>query len=249
MQFQKITRSAVFCFAAPAANFWKRHVSSALEKAFPGFLGDFLVSEFPQKRRCFDTQEFTRFFSTGTVSALNHVLWRVRSNKVIWVLGHCWVDILHIHTSLWDSLFFQNCLLSTVTDTLSDLDYVNRIDSRQRFRLIHTNTIASTILRIRTTGCMRIKQSPDKIVAHCSDEGGLLLRQGPRRRREETAWKWRRIKTSLVVVVFVLRVMTCIIFYIKCFGIELVLCDFCLTRFDLTRDSLFDNFFVAVFNK
>jgi len=32
--------------------------------------------------------------------------------------------------------------------------------------------IASTILRIRTTGCMRTQQSPYEIVGDCSDEGG-----------------------------------------------------------------------------
>ena len=32
--------------------------------------------------------------------------------------------------------------------------------------------IASTILRIRTTGCMRTQQSPYKIVGDCSDKGG-----------------------------------------------------------------------------
>jgi len=33
-------------------------------------------------------------------------LWRVLSNKVIRMFGHCWVDIPHLHTSKWDSLFF-----------------------------------------------------------------------------------------------------------------------------------------------
>jgi len=30
-------------------------------------------------------------------------LWRVFSNKVIQVFGHCWVDIPRIHTSEWES--------------------------------------------------------------------------------------------------------------------------------------------------
>jgi len=38
-------------------------------------------------------------------------------------------------------------------------------------------------------------------------------------------------------------------FLITCFGIELVLCDLYLTRFDLTKDFLFDVFFIDVFNK
>ena len=42
---------------------------------------------------------------------------------------------------------------------------------------------------------------------------GSLLCQGLRRRREETAWKRRRIKTSLVVVMLLLRVMTYVVFH------------------------------------
>jgi len=45
-----------------------------------------------------------------------------------------------------------------------------------------------------------------------------------------------------------LRVMTYVIF-MDCFGIKLVLCDLYLTRFDLTKDLLLDNFFIDVFNK
>jgi len=54
--------------------------------------------------------------SNGVVSASNHALWCVLSNKVIWVLGHCWVDIPQIHNSEWESLFMQSCLLSTVSE-------------------------------------------------------------------------------------------------------------------------------------
>jgi len=87
--------------------------------------------------------------------------WRVLSNKVIWALGHCWVDIPHIYTHEWDCLFFfQSCLLSTVTVTPSDSDYVNRSASLELNILHITSTIASTILCIRTTGCMRSRQSP-----------------------------------------------------------------------------------------
>jgi len=34
------------------------------------------------------------------------------------------------------------------------------------------------------------------------------------------------------------------LFCINCFGIELVLCDLYLTRFDLIKDILFDTFFI-----
>jgi len=46
---------------------------------------------------------------------------------------------------------------------------------------------------------------------------GSLLCQEFRRRREETAWKLTRIRTGLVVVIFMLRVMTCVVsIYISC---------------------------------
>jgi hypothetical protein len=57
---------------------------------------------------------------------------QVLSNKEIWMLSH-WVDTPPIHTSEWDSLFFQGFLLSTVTVTLSDSDYVKRSASFQWF--------------------------------------------------------------------------------------------------------------------
>jgi len=36
-------------------------------------------------------------------------------------------------------------------------------------------------------------------------------------------------------------------FLINCFGIEVVLCDLYLTRFDFTKGSSFDTFFTALF--
>ena len=41
-----------------------------------------------------------------------------------------------------------------------------------------------------------------------------------KRRREETLWKWRRIKTSLVIVIFELRVMTYVVSFINCFELN-----------------------------
>jgi len=73
-----------------------------------------------------------------------------------------------------------------------------------------------------------------------------LLCKWLRRRREETAWKRGRIKTSLVVVMLLLRVMTYVVFY-QLF--ELVLCDLYLTRFDLTKDLFVDTFFMNILNK
>jgi len=63
----KTAQSAVssgFFFAALAAKFGKRDISSALESAFPGFFGDIFGCSTPSKKTCFSTQEFTRFLST-----------------------------------------------------------------------------------------------------------------------------------------------------------------------------------------
>jgi len=87
------SRAALFFFFL-RPKFWKRNFSSASERAFH-ILADFFVAELPQKRGCFNTQEFTRFLSTCVVSASSHALWRVLSNKVIRVFFHCWVDISH----------------------------------------------------------------------------------------------------------------------------------------------------------
>jgi len=59
-------------------------------------------------------------------------------NKVIWVLGSCWVETPNINASGWDSLLFQSNLLSTVTVTLNDSECVNRSASLQQFRLKFT---------------------------------------------------------------------------------------------------------------
>jgi len=116
------------------------------EEAFPDFWDKSFDAEIPQKKR-FNTQEFNRFLSTGVMTALSRALWRVLLNKVFWVLGHCWVDTPHIHTSEWDLQIFHSCLLSTVTVTPSDSDYVNRSASLQRFHIrIHFFQIVHILL-------------------------------------------------------------------------------------------------------
>ena len=60
---------------------------------------------------------------------------------------------------------------------------------------------------------------------------GSLLCQRFWRRREETACKRKRIEISLVFVTIMLRVLTYVVSN-KLFGIEMVLCDLYLKRFD-----------------
>ena len=154
------------------------------------------------------------------VSLSSHAIWGVLWNKVISVLGHCWLVILHIHTSDWDFLFFQSCLLSTVTVTPSDSDYVNRSGLGQLNSRDSEPTIASTILCVGAIRCVK------EVCNHHGQEAGQKCgfdssrwetfirsaRHYARRRREETAWKQRRIMTRLVIVIFLSRVMTYVVF-------------------------------------
>jgi len=73
-------------------------------------------------------------------------------------------------------------------------------------------TIAGTILRIRTTGCMHTWQSSYEIVGDCSDKGGHRYQPLDRFILQEVLARRRKI--------FMLRVMSTL-FLIKCFGIEL----------------------------
>jgi len=97
------TARSFCCFAASTAKCWNRGISSALEKVFPGFRAIFLVAQHSPKKRFFLTRIHSLLVN-GYVTASSHALWRILSNKVIWVLGHCWVDTPHIHTFEGDSV-------------------------------------------------------------------------------------------------------------------------------------------------
>jgi len=59
------TETRGFFFATSAAKFfWKRHIRIASERAFPGFFDNIFGCSTPSKKRCFSTQDFTRFLST-----------------------------------------------------------------------------------------------------------------------------------------------------------------------------------------
>ena len=55
---------AIFFFAESVAKFWKHDISSASERAFLGVFGDIFGCSTLSKKRCFSTQESTRFLST-----------------------------------------------------------------------------------------------------------------------------------------------------------------------------------------
>jgi len=74
-RFQKIVRSVVLYFLRrQQRNFENITLVARWREHFRGYLADFFVVELPQKRGCSNTQEFTRFLSTGLVSASSHAL-------------------------------------------------------------------------------------------------------------------------------------------------------------------------------
>ena len=75
----------------------------------------------------------------------------------------------HIYMPLRETLFYPSCLLSTVTVTPSDLNYVNSSTSLKRVLSKSTEVYENDSLH---SDCMRTRQSPNKIVADGSDEGG-----------------------------------------------------------------------------
>jgi len=179
---------------------------------------------------CFNTQEFTRVrvLSIGVVSLLSHALWPVLSNKVTRVFGHCWVDTPpNIHTSECHSLFFQSCLLFTITCTPSGSDYLNRSASIQRVRLIHM-TRRANIFRICTIlpfvpqgacapgNCCSKRQDKNAVSTRtgksASSTQDIYCARGPGGGAKTLEWRENgRLKTSLAFVMFLLRAMTYIV--------------------------------------
>ena len=129
-----------------------------------GFLVIFLIVQLPPKE-VFQCTRIHSLLGNAVVTASSHALWRVFSNKVIWVFGHCWVDTPHVHTFEGDPAVQVCCLLSTVAVTPShDSDYTEALFSKTvsvkitGFVKIRTEP-TSTILCIHTSGCMHTRQS------------------------------------------------------------------------------------------
>jgi len=104
------------------------------------------------------------------ITASSHAIWRVLSNKVIWVLGHCWVDTPHINIFEGDSVLSKFVVCSPPSRSrLPRLGLCQRKRfSQKRFRL-KSAPGAREWSCIRT--CMRIWQSPYETVGDSSDEG------------------------------------------------------------------------------
>jgi len=99
IRFQTIFVCVEYPESDRAKEFWKRYVSSASEKAFPFFFGEFGCCFTPSKTRCFITRKLTCSLSTVVVTAPHHTLSSICKNKIICVLGHCGVDTSHVRTS------------------------------------------------------------------------------------------------------------------------------------------------------
>ena len=149
------------------------------------------------------------------------------------MLGHCWVDNPLVHTSEWDSLFFK-AICSPPSQS-------RRVPRTVSIGALHFNdseqTIVRTILRIRTMGCMRIRQSPYEIAGDCSDKGDH------RHQPLDHFVLWGVLARRRVMLILCVSTL----FFLNCFGIELMLCDLNLTRFVLTKGFLFDTFFIVFF--
>jgi len=160
----------VVCFfAALAAKFWKREISSASERAFPGFLAICLVAQLSPKRGVLVHKNYSLLVNS-VVTAKNHALCRVLSNIVIWLLGHFWVDTPHINSFEGDSVlskFVVCCPPSRSCRTRLGLCQRKRF-SQKRFRLRFTPKRTCTILH--STECMSTRQSRYETVRDGSNE-------------------------------------------------------------------------------
>jgi len=113
------------------------------------------------------------------------------------VLSRCWVETPHSHTSERDSLFFQSCLLSTVTVTPSHWDYVNRSDSLKRFRLKSRRRAASCggwaaeLLSCRHQ-LVRVCVSCHVCVYETQSAAGKILGRNKMRHTQDSSNKMRR---------------------------------------------------------
>jgi len=140
-----------------------------------------LLNSLP-KRNISIHKDFTHFLSTAVVTAPSHALWRFLSNKVICVLGHCWDDIPHTHTSERDSLLFKGiCSPPSRSRRVTWIMPIEVLLVNGFYQNSHNSepTIASTDLRICATGCMHTRQLPYEIVGDCSDKGGWCHRHQP----------------------------------------------------------------------
>ena len=128
---------------------------------------------------------------------------------------------------------FQGYLLSTVTVTPSASYCVNRSASLQRLRADDREDNSSHSYN----GVHAHPQSPYEIAGDCSDKGDH------RHQPLDHFVLWGVLARRRVMLILCVSTL----FFLNCFGIELMLCDLNLTRFVLTKGFLFDTFFIVFF--
>jgi hypothetical protein len=210
---------------------WRKH--------FWGLLAIFLVVDLPPKKK---VVEHTKFFSRLVNWCCHSVESRALMCRFKQDSLSAWSLLSwHIHTSEWDSLFFQSCLLFNVTVLPSDSDYINSSASTHRFRLIRPFPSRRSRVRffafVPRGTCVpssRCTKSLETVVtrvvtgiSHC-----IVLFC-------EMYW--------LAGVWCLCYVWLHTLFLLKCSGTELVLCDFKLyfTRFVQTKGLLSETFVIV----
>ena len=149
----------------------------------------------PSKKRCFHTQGFTCQLFGHRVESHALTCLSKQKNLNAWSL---WVDTFK-HTHLWVRLSFFPIFFALHRQCHAE--WFGSCESKPFYSTISVNqTIAGTILRIRTTGCMRTQQLSYDIVGYCSDKGGHRFQPLHRFILREVLARKR--------VMFMLRVMT-----------------------------------------
>ena len=176
------------------------------ERAFPGFLGDFFwllnslkkggvwrIHSFLVKwcRLSIESPALMCPFKQSNLGAWSLLSWHpTHTHLRVRLSVFSKLFALHRHGyAEWLGLCEEQRFSSTIS--VNSHKHYREYDSSHSYHRVHAHPAVAY-----------------EIVGDCSDEGGSLLCPGPRRRHEEMAWKRKRIKTSLVVVIFLLRVNT-----------------------------------------
>jgi len=102
-------QSAIFLICAVICKNLKTwHEKRVRECIFGGFLAKFLFAQLPPKRGVLVHKNSLASYQR-CITASSHTLWRVLSNKVIWVFGHIQIFRLQVRHSPCCTLFLINC--------------------------------------------------------------------------------------------------------------------------------------------
>ena len=161
-------KPTVYFSAASAAKIWKCDISSAPETAFLGVFGDFFACSTPSKRGVLVHKN-----SLASCQRCRHGVEPCALTcpfKHINLIGWSLLSWHVTHTYLWVRPCFIQVVCSPLSfGTSNDSNYVNRSASLDWVRSKSTEADEYDPLHLE---CMRTRQSPYKIVADGSNEGG-----------------------------------------------------------------------------